>query len=459
VVDASSGLGIGLALAGLAILLGGFVACSAALVAAVEPLAPRLPLAGRMAARQAARNRSRTGPAVAAVTMALALPILVSSVLLTTRADDRARWRPALADDQLRIQPIGRAGREPPEEAARAVLRAVPGSVAAPLRLALLPPGDPGRGERTAPESGAGRTKAGQVPIDVFPRALVAQEEEPGGLFVGDRDLLAALGAEGAAADLAASKVVGVGRGTVDGGRVALHGADFRDGRSGAVLDPRARVVPAVEVADRPVLATVRYAIGIQEARRLGLVTEPQGVLVRSPHTLTPAELRAARAALGAYPDLTIVAGPGSPPASLPASLLVLLFGVSAAVALAVVAAMVGLAQAEAGPERRTLFAVGASPSVLRRSGAAAAGLLALLGGVLAVPAGLLPLAAVDAASPGTTALVVPWAALAATTALVPLLAAAGAAALTRTRRFTWDRDARARHVASPVLIEPRPRP
>jgi putative ABC transport system permease protein len=434
VVDASAGLGIGLALVGLAILLGGFVACSAALVAAVGPLAPHLPLAGRMATRQAARNRSRTGPAVAAITMALAIPVLVSSVLLTTRADDRARWRPAMADDQLQIQPIGRGGREPPDAAVRAVLAAVPGAMASPLRLGLLPAGAAGPGGEAGP---AGKGSRGDLlPADVFPRALVGQTEEPGGLYVGDGDLLAALGAERAAADLAAGKVVGVGQGTVDAGRVALHRADFRDGRTGAVLDPRARLVPAVQVGGRPFLATIRYAIGTAEARRLGMVTEPQGTLVRAPHAVEPAELRAAMAALAPYPDLTIVAGPGSPPASVPASLLALLFGVSGAVALAVVAAMAGLAQAEAGPERRTLFAVGAPPVVLRRTAAASAGLLALLGGTLAVPAGLLPIAAIHAASSTATPLVVPWAGLGVGTILVPLLAAAGGATLTRTGRF-----------------------
>lgn len=89
-----------------------------------------------------------------------------------------------------------------------------------------------------------------------------------------------------------------------------------------------------------------------------------------------------------------------------------LLFAVSGAVALAVVAAMVALAQAEARTERRTLFAVGASPAVLRGTAAATAGLLALLGGVLAVPAGLLPLAAVYATTPAAVPLVVPWAGL-----------------------------------------------
>jgi ABC-type antimicrobial peptide transport system permease subunit len=126
-------------------------------------------------------------------------------------------------------------------------------------------------------------------------------------------------------------------------------------------------------------------------------------------------------------------AGPGTPPQSVTTPLLMLLFAVSGAVALAVVAAMVALAQAEARTERRTLFAVGASPAVLRGTAAATAGLLALLGGVLAVPAGLLPLAAVYATTPAAVPLVVPWAGLAVGAVLVPALAAAGSATLTRT--------------------------
>ncbi|HEX8929228.1 MAG TPA: ABC transporter permease, partial [Actinomycetota bacterium] len=109
-------------------------------------------------------------------------------------------------------------------------------------------------------------------------------------------------------------------------------------------------------------------------------------------------------------------------------------FGVSAAVALAVVAAMVGLAQAESSPERHTLAAVGAAPALLRRTAAAAASLLALLGAVLAVPAALLPLVAIYAASPAAAPLAVPWLGLAVTVVVVPLLAAAGGAALTSTR-------------------------
>jgi hypothetical protein len=246
----------------------------------------------------------------------------------------------------------------------------------------------------------------------------------------------AARGASRAASDLAAGRIVGVGAGTVDHDAVALHSADFRNGRAGTVRDAAARVVPAVQVDDRPMIATARYVISEETARRLDLTATSQGVLVlvRGQHAITPAELRAARAALAPYPDLSISAGPGTPPRSVSTSLLTLMFVVSATVALAVVAAMVALAQAENSPERHALAAVGASPGALRRTSGAAAGLLALLGAVLAVPAGLLPLVAIYAAQPAGVPLSVPWASLAACVAIVPALAAAGGALFTSTR-------------------------
>ena len=449
---------LAVSLAGLALLLGGFVACSAAVVAAVEPLAPHLPLAGRAATRQAARNRSRAGPAVAAIAVALAVPVFVSSVALTARGDDRAHWLPALGADQLKISHIGPGGdgggsgqieiRDPgseqlPSAAVRAVLAAIPGAVAAQLRAAFVSvSGAAGSGQIPAGKRGTGGPMPALMPMVVTARQLVTQAEEPGLLYVGGDDLLAALGAQSAAAALAAGKVVAIGPTTVSGGQVALHGADFNDGHTGSFLDRQARLTPAVQVEGRPRL-TIRYVISTATAQRLGLVTATQGTLVRAPHTIRPAELAAAQAALAPYPELAANAGPGTPPQSVSTSLLLLLFAVSAAVALAVVAAMVGLSQAEAAPERRTLFAVGASPSVLRGTAAATAGLLALLGGILAVPAGLLPLAAIYVASPAAVPLVIPWTGLALIVVGVPALAAAGGATLTRTNlgdRALWSR-------------------
>lgn len=442
VVNRSGGLGAGLALVGLAVLLCGFVACSASLVGAVGSLARHLPLAGRVATRQAARNRMRTGPAVAAVTVALAIPILVSSVMLTTSADDRAHWLPQMGDDQLAIESVGGEAQGLPPAALHGVMAAVPGAVAAPLRMALQVDEGGGPSGKGAPPADGGGERSGTderkalIQVDVTPRATARQSDQSGALYVGGDDLLAALGAERAASDLAAGRIVGVGAGTVDHGAVALHSADFRNGRAGTVRDAAARVVPAVQVDDRPMIATARYVISEETARRLDLTATSQGVLVlvRGQHAITPAELRAARAALAPYPDLSISAGPGTPPRSVSTSLLTLMFVVSATVALAVVAAMVALAQAENSPERHALAAVGASPGALRRTSGAAAGLLALLGAVLAVPAGLLPLVAIYAAQPAGVPLSVPWASLAACVAIVPALAAAGGALFTSTR-------------------------
>jgi putative ABC transport system permease protein len=447
---------VAVSLAGMALLLGGFVACSAAVVAAVEPLAPHLPLAGRVATRQAARNRSRAGPAVAAIAVALAVPVFVSSVALTARGDDRAHWLPALGADQLQISHIGPSdggggssqiqvrdpgGSELPSAAVRAVLAAIPGTVAAPLRAAFVSvSGAAGSGQVPAGKGRAGVSMPVPMPMVVTARQSASQAEEPGLLYVGGDDLLAALGAQSAAADLAAGNVVGIGPGTVSGGQVALHRADFNDGHTRSFLDRQARVLPAVQVEGRPRL-TIRYVISGATAQRLGLVTATQGTLVRAPRAIRPAELAAAQAALAPFPELSADAGPGTPPRSVSTSLLLLLFAVSAVVALAVVAAMVGLAQAEAGPERRTLFAVGASPSVLRGTAAATAGLLALLGGILAVPAGLLPLAAIYVASPAAVPLVIPWTGLALIVVGVPAFAAVGGATLTRTNlsdRALW---------------------
>ena len=64
---------------------------------------------------------------------------------------------------------------------------------------------------------------------------------------------------------------------------------------------------------------------------------------------------------------------------------------------------------------------------------AATSGLLALLGGVLAVPGETAPTRRVDAATSTAVPLGVPWVGLAVGAVLVPALAAAGGAGLPRT--------------------------
>ena len=65
---------------------------------------------------------------------------------------------------------------------------------------------------------------------------------------------------------------------------------------------------------------------------------------------------------------------------------LVLLFAVS------VTGIAIALGEAESRPEQRSLLAIGADPRLRRRIAASRAAVLALLAGILAVPAGLLPI-------------------------------------------------------------------
>jgi predicted lysophospholipase L1 biosynthesis ABC-type transport system permease subunit len=76
-----------------------------------------------------------------------------------------------------------------------------------------------------------------------------------------------------------------------------------------------------------------------------------------------------------------------------------LLMAAAALIVLAVVAVGLALAAQDEAEERQILEAVGAPPRTVRRATALKAALLAFIAGALAVPAGLLPAAAVVAAA------------------------------------------------------------
>ncbi|MGB0113052.1 MAG: FtsX-like permease family protein [Ilumatobacteraceae bacterium] len=87
---------------------------------------------------------------------------------------------------------------------------------------------------------------------------------------------------------------------------------------------------------------------------------------------------------------------------------------------LIVIAIGLSLAAAESRDERNTLIAVGASPATLRRRSATTATLLAVTGGVIGVPTGLLPVWAVQRTIDTPTE--VPWWSIAAVVVVIPAL-------------------------------------
>ncbi len=94
---------------------------------------------------------------------------------------------------------------------------------------------------------------------------------------------------------------------------------------------------------------------------------------------------------------------------------------------LLIVAVAIALAAAESRADLRTLTAVGAGARTRTSLAAGRALLLSGLGGILAVPVGLLPAASLLSTLTGRPPLTLPWAAIAVVVLVVPALATAGA--------------------------------
>lgn len=89
--------------AGIAVSELGVVACTPLLVALTGKLGRLLPLTGRMALRDSARNRGRTAPAVAAILAAVAGSTAVATLLTTDDARGRAQYHSTLRPGQVAL--------------------------------------------------------------------------------------------------------------------------------------------------------------------------------------------------------------------------------------------------------------------------------------------------------------------------------------------------------------------
>jgi putative ABC transport system permease protein len=112
--------------------------------------------------------------------------------------------------------------------------------------------------------------------------------------------------------------------------------------------------------------------------------------VLRYDHPVTAADLEAASQVASRYPDTTAVID--TPPVRPGAGFRILIIGLVILFALSVTGVAIALEEAESRPEQRSLLAIGADPRLRRRIAASRAAVLALLAGLLAVPAGLLPI-------------------------------------------------------------------
>ena len=369
----------------------GFGACSPWLLGQLERPARRLPLASRIALRDTARARSRNGPIVTALLAATAATVAIAAYQSSVEASNAQRWRPPLLDDQVYLQGPGAA------EAGRQAVRDLHG-----LAGAVIPgAGSDARYVWVSP----GASKDPNL-------ALVTQN-----VTVGDAELLRALGAESAIDDMAAGKIIVLAEKPTRLTSVTVHIDDASDG---SVIS--AELVPARLVALDATAEDLPGAImSASTAERLGVPvgknTQRYVLRLREPIDDTAAAKVGAIAA--AFPDTW--SETARPPDTAGGGFRIVLGIASLLFALTVTGIAVALGEAESRPEQRTLLAVGADPGVRRRITAARAGTIALLGGMLAVPAGLLPVWGLLASR--NLPLVVPAPEVLAVVLLLPILA------------------------------------
>jgi putative ABC transport system permease protein len=372
----------------------GFGACSPWLVERLERPARYLPVASRIALRDTARARSRNGPIITAILASFAATVALASFSTSLAASNAAHWQPYMQSDQIYLQ--GNV-----DEAGPDVARALGAVAAAPI---------PGLG--------------GEDQIPVVTTGIGAARQDFYNITVGDAELLKALHAEDAIGDLQNGSIVLLPEKPLAVTTAALE-----------VTDAQGTVVSTTDLPAR-VVATGLTTVGLPQAvvsadtaRRLGLGIPANGrYLVRLARDVTEADLAKAGEIAGTYPDTW--ADAGLPPQMAGQGFRVVMLAASLLLALSVTGVAVALGEAESRPEQRTLLALGAHPGLRRRVAAARAGSIALLAGMLAVPAGLLPVWGLFA-SRGAP-LVVPVPEVLAAVIALPVLAILGTLLLSR---------------------------
>lgn len=435
----------------------GLVMTTGGIVAGLARISGRLPLPARFALRDAARHRSRTSPAIAAVLVAVA-GATAGLIYLTSGAQFREHVHmPISAPGTTVVHSTDTAlPLDGPRPEIEATIRDVLPGVTAITPVPVFADATDGTNTMvmTVDPSGAGRGRG------------------PGGLgtpVVDDGDLVPVLGLTGKTAD-AAVAALRAGRAVVPHGTAAADGtvrldiqtySTVGEDEMGETLDVRTVRVPATEVGDGveavPNLPIVPPALldelgGEERLERFVVETgtvpttaqtetlaNRLGDLTFSPG-LDPGATGSASAGGGtAFVTASTERGPEPTGEALTALLIAL---IAAAVALGVTWLAAGLAAAESRPDLATLEAVGATPWTRRTVVAAQAGAISVVGTVLGLgTGGVLGAALVrllrswEAASTAAAWTVeVPWLWLIGLAVVLPVLAIGAAWLVTRPR-------------------------
>lgn len=386
---ATATLGI---IGGPILMIVGLGACTPWLLDRLAQWAAPLPVAWRLAVRDAGRFRSRNGPVVTAVLAGMSVSVAAAVVVASVESAIDA-FPPPYRDDQLLIEGPGA------EDVARRLREALPVIGASPL-MATYARGEPVRARWSGSDASGGR------------REWVA---------CGGMDLLRALSAEGAEEDFRAGRLIALNP-PRDASELALT----------AWLTGRRIDGPAVAkfALNQPVAAPL-FALNEASLERLGLASGPPlnsslvPWLVRLDAPVTKSAIARARliaaASRGATIDGAILQERPARTFYYGALLVCGLMGMT------IIAVASALTSAESAGDERVLHTVGAAPGMMRTHLAARAAYLAFLGCALSVPAGLITALALFDTVNFPLAFVMPWRDVVITALGFPLAVFAGA--------------------------------
>ncbi|WP_229401138.1 FtsX-like permease family protein [Micromonospora okii] len=446
-------------LAGLVLGEIGLVLVAPALVGALARAGRWLPLAPRIALRDASRNRSSTAPAISAVMAAVAGSVALGGYLASDDARERAAYQPALPHGNVMVVAGSTAQLPPVARVAEAAAATLPGSTAARVDVPVCaPPAGSEEWCEVRAELPPGRAcpykvmpshdEATRLRARADPRcAGLGREWQSSGTalraVVDDGDAVAALTG-------AAPEEVAAARRVLRGGGVVVTDPRY-------VLDGQVTLVatrnPMMSDEEVTRTATVpghvlrggvgeRLVLSRAAAARVGIAGEQTGYVLSTAATPTVAQqerLDAELRRLGPF-VVEVERGPGRGGRS---PVLVLLALGSGLITVGAAAVATGLAAAEGRADLSTLGAVGASPRMRRLLSLCRAGVIAVLGSALGIVVGLGTALVVLAATNRRYAttwpivepypMVAPWSTLG-VLVVVPLVAMLGVGLFTRSR-------------------------
>ncbi len=448
-------------LAGTAVVTLGLIAAAGSIVELLARAARRLPVAARMALRDAARQRGRTAPAVGAVMAAVTGSVAISLYVAALDHHDHLTYRPSAAPGGvvLDLTRWGPNGPEQPHPAAQveALLRAnLPvdrvapiytiGSAADSSSYAYPDPRsdlscDGTYGPSLAPWDASVDERCGE-------RGLIQVHN---GVAVDDGTALdvASNGGYPDARAVVAAGVVAVTNPQylrADGTVVVKVSPPYDPGQSAVGTSERTLVLPARLVRSAGGTPIDMIVVPPALVRTRGYSVIPDAVMASTTRVPTAAEAERADSALadaGIDGGLVVERGYQS---DYDIGLVALAVA-AAVVTLGATGIAVGLAAADGRADLATLAAVGASPGVRRRLAASQAAVIAGTGVVLGVVAGGVPgLALIWMERHGsgtfdpTWEFIPPWLSLTSIVVLVPLVAVACGWLFTRSRLPTLRR-------------------